>query len=49
MKQLIKNTLRSTIKTLTSSFSSTKVGRLVNEVIIDDVMNRVQEVEHQGL
>ena len=49
MKQLIKNTLRSTIKTLTSSFSSTKAGLLVNEVIIDDVMNRVQEVEHQGL
>ena len=49
MKQLIKNTLRSTIKTLTSFFSSIKVGRLVNEVIIDDVMNRVQEVEHQGL
>jgi FkbM family methyltransferase len=24
------------------------VGRLVNEVIIDDVMNRVQEVEYQG-
>ena len=49
MKQFIKDTLRSIIKTLTSSFSSTKVGRLVNEVIIDDVMNRVQEVEHQGL
>ena len=25
------------------------MGRLVNEVIIDDVMNRVQEVEHRGL
>ena len=49
MKQFIKDTLRSIIKTLTSSFSSTKVGRLVKEVIIDDVMNRVQEVEHQGV
>ena len=49
MKQFIKDTLRSIIKTLTSSFSSTKVGRLVNEVIIDDVMNRVQEIEHRGL
>ncbi len=48
MKQFIKDTLRSIIKTLTSSFSSTKVGRLVNEVIIDDVMSRVQEVEYQG-
>ena len=26
-----------------------KVGRLVNDVIIDDLMNRVLEVEHQGL
>ena len=48
MKQFIKDTLRSIIKTLTSSFSSTKVGRLVNEVIIDDVMSRVHEVEYQG-
>jgi len=48
LKQFIKDTLRSIIKTLTSSFSSTKVGRLVNEVIIDDVMSRVQEVEYQG-
>ena len=48
MKQFIKDTLRSIIKTLTSSFSSTKVGRVVNEVIIDDVMSRVQEVEYQG-
>ena len=48
MKQFIKDTLRSIIKTLTSSFSSTKVGRLVNEVIINNVMNRVQEIEYQG-
>lgn len=49
MEQFIKDTLRSIIKTLTSSFSSTKVGSLVNEVIINDVMNRVQEVKHEGL
>ena len=48
MKQFIKDTLRSIIKTLTSSFSSTKVGRVVNEVIIDDVMSGVQEIEYQG-
>ena len=29
--------------------SSTKVGRLVSEVIVNDVMNYVQEIEHKGI
>ena len=49
MKQFIKNTLKKTIQKLTALLSFTKVGRLVNEVIVNDVMNLVQEVEHNGL
>ena len=48
MKQLIKNTIKNTIKRLTHSFSSTKFGGRVNDVIINDVMNRVQEITYQG-
>ena len=29
--------------------SSNKVGALVNDVIVNEVMNRVQEVEHNGI
>ena len=49
MKHYIKDTIRSIIKSLTSVFFSTKVGLLVNEVIINNLMNRVQEVKHQGV
>ena len=49
MKQFIKKTIKRTIQKLTTLLSSTKVGRLVNEVIVNDVMNRVQEIEHNGL
>ena len=49
MKQFLKNTIKKIIQKLTTLLSSTKVGRLVNEVIVNDVMNRVQEVEHNGL
>ena len=49
MKQFLKNTIKKTILKLTTLLSSTKVGRLVNEVIVNDVMNRVQEMEHNGI
>ena len=49
MKQFLKNTIKKIIQKLTTLLSSTKVGRLVNEVIVNDVMNRVQEMEHNGL
>lgn len=48
MKKHIKNVIKKAIKNLTHSFSSTRVGELVNEIIISDVMSRVQEVTHQG-
>jgi len=49
VKQFLKNTIKKIIQKLTTLLSSTKVGRLVNEVIVNDVMNRVQEMEHNGL
>jgi FkbM family methyltransferase len=48
MKQIIK-IIRKIIENTTTSLSSTKVGRIVNEVVINDVMNRVHEVDHQGI
>ena len=49
MKQFLKNTIKKIIQKLTTLLSSTKVGRLVNEVIVNDVMTRVQEMEHNGI
>ena len=49
MKQFIKNIIIKTIQKLTTLLSSTKVGGLVNDVIVNNAMNRVQEMEHNGL
>ena len=48
MKQLLKNVAKKILKKTSTTFARTKAGRLVNEAIINDVMCRVQEVEHQG-
>ena len=49
MKEFLKNTIKKNIQSLTTLLSSTKVGRLFNEVIVNDVMNRVLEMEHKGV
>ena len=49
MKKLIKKVVRTIIQNSTALASSTKVGRIVNEVLISDVMNRIHTVEHQGI
>ena len=49
MKEFLKNTIKKNIQSLTTLLSSTKVGRLVSEVIVNDVMNRVLEMEHKGV
>ena len=49
MKKAIKLALRTIIKRFTREFSATRVGRLFNEVVIDDVMNRVYDVIHDDL
>ncbi|MBT5469289.1 MAG: FkbM family methyltransferase [Nitrospina sp.] len=49
MKQFIKNKIKKVIQILTALFSSTRIGRIFNEVIINDVMNRVLTVVHQGI
>jgi FkbM family methyltransferase len=48
MKQL-KKIIRTIIQNSSSVFSSTKIGRIANEVIVKDVMNRTYEVEYQGI
>ena len=49
MKKSIKNVIKSTIKKLTYLCSSTRPGRLIYEIIVSDVMNRINEAEHKGV
>ena len=49
MKKTFKNAIKMLIQRFTRQFSSTRVGKLVNEVIISDVMNRVFDVSHNEL
>ena len=48
MKQKLKIFVKFVLKSFFSFISSTKVGSYINEVIINDVMNRVLSVNHQG-
>lgn len=49
MKQLFNKTLKTIIQSSAALLSSTKVGRIVNDVVIKDVMSRVHVVEHKGI
>ena len=48
MKQKLNFFVKFVLKSFFSFISSTKVGSYINEVIINDVMNRVLSVNHQG-
>jgi hypothetical protein len=49
VKQKIKNLIKTLIRYFSSKFSSTKLGRYVNEVIIYDTRNYIYDVEHNGV
>ena len=47
--RLLKNIVKTIIKGCARIISKTKVGRMVNEIIIEDVMNRVADVAHNNI
>ncbi len=49
MKQVFKNAFKTSIQYFTRKFSATRVGKIVNEVVINDVMHRVYNVSHNEL
>ena len=49
MKKKLIIMVKFVLKSFFSFISSTKVGSYINEVIINDVMNRVLSVNHQGM
>ena len=49
MKQKLKSLMKSVLKQFISLTSSIKIGRLTNDLIIENVMNRVISVNHQGI
>jgi FkbM family methyltransferase len=49
VKRFLKNIIRKIIQKSMGFLSRTKVGRIVNEVSVNDVMSRFKEVEHNGL
>ena len=49
MKQKLNFFVKFVLKSFFSFISSTKVGSYINEVIINDVMNRILSVNHQGM
>ena len=49
MIQYIKKQIRLAIRILTTLFTQTKIGGYVGDRIVENIMNRVQEVEHNEL
>ena len=49
MKQKLLKIIKFVVKSFFSLISSTKIGSYINDVIINDVMNRVISVNHQGI
>ena len=49
MKHKLKILVKFVLRSFFSTISSTKIGSYINEVIIDDIMNRVISVNHQDI
>ena len=49
IKSFLYKTIKRTIRYLMNLLSSTKTGKLINEIIVNDVMNRVQVIEHHDV
>jgi len=49
VNQNIKDNIKKVIKNFSSKYSSTKLGKFVNETIINDTMNHFYDVEHRGV
>jgi FkbM family methyltransferase len=49
LKQSFKNSIKHSIQKITLKFSVTRIGRVVNDIVIEDVMNRVQRVQHNDI
>ena len=47
--RLLKNIVKTILKGCMRIISKTKAGRMVNEIIIEDVMNRVADVAHNNI
>ena len=49
MSSLIKKIIKKTLLTSSSAFSSTKLGKLINEQIIENVMQREKSIIHNDI
>ena len=45
----IKDIIKKVIINFSSKYASTKLGKFVNEVIINDAMNHIYDVEYKGV
>ena len=49
VNQNIKDIIKKVINNFSSKYASTKLGKFVNKIIINDVMNHFYDVEHKGV
>ena len=45
----IKDIIKKVINNFSSKYASTKLGKFINEVIINDAMNHIYDVEYKGV